>query len=212
MKIVGKVKLLAVACIVVLSASAASAADGRAYFGINAGVFMPTDNKGTTNIGTADIEFDTGFTTSAYGGYEFGNGLRLEGELTYKQADMHIDKLMLGGIISNIDSDVSIFGTMANVFFDFKNSSPVTPYIGGGIGFASVYVGQGRLTNGVSIWEEDYDRVFAYQVGAGVGYNVTNNVTLDLGYRYFDTSDLKIYLYDAKFASHNVVAGARFKF
>jgi len=211
MKTMGKMKLFAVACIVALSASAASAADGKAYLGINAGALIPADSKVTNNIGnTADIEFNTGFTTSVYGGYEFGYGLRLEGELTYKQTEM--DKFTFRGQSEKIKSDSAIFGTMANVFFDFKNSSLVTPYIGGGIGIASIYVGEGTDSNGTSIWNEDDDTVFAYQGGAGVGFNVSNNVTIDLGYRYFGTSEMKFDLLKAEFASHNVVAGARFKF
>src|SRR5512133_2212656 len=116
MRMIGKMKLFAVICMMVLSASAASTADGKAYFGFNAGVLMPTDSKVTDNVGdSADIEFDTGYSLSAFGGYEFGSGLRLEGELTFKQADM--DKFKFGPVNAKINSDASIFGALANVYF-----------------------------------------------------------------------------------------------
>lgn len=209
MKTIGQIKMFVVACMV-LTASAASAEDGKTYFGFNAGVFMPTDSEITDNVGDkADIEYDAGFTLGAFGGYEFGNGLRLEGELAYKQADM--DKIKVGSLNGDIKSEASVFSVMANVFYDFKNKSIVTPYIGGGIGIATVYVDDASV-NGTTVWNNDDDTVFAYQVGAGVGFNVSSRVTLDLGYRYFGTSDVKFEMAKAEFASHNVLGGVRFKF
>jgi len=38
------------------------------------------------------------------------------------------------------------------------------------------------------IGSED-DTVFAYQIGAGAGYAVNKNITIDLKYRYFATED-----------------------
>lgn len=123
-----------------------------------------------------------------------------------------MDKLKFGGLSGKINSDASLFGFLANAFYDIKNSSPFTPYIGGGIGFAQIYVGQGTSTTGVLLWNKDNDTVFAYQLGAGVGINAGKNLTFDLGYRYFGTSDVKFDLLTADVASHNVLAGVRYKF
>jgi opacity protein-like surface antigen len=211
MKSMVRMKLFAAACIVVLTATAASAVEGRPYVGISAGLFMPTDSSATDNYGSsADIEYNTGYSISGTGGYAFSNGLRLEGELTYKQADM--DKFKIYGFSSSINSDISALGFMANAYYDFKNTSPFTPYVGGGIGFATLYVSQAINNYGDLLWFDEDDTVFAYQLGAGVAFDVNKNMAIDLGYRYFGTSDPHFNTYEADFGSHNVSLGFRYKF
>jgi opacity protein-like surface antigen len=212
MKGMGKIKLFTVACIVVLSATAASAADMTPYVGGSVGLFIPTDSSITTNAGQSrDIEYDLGYSLSAVGGVEFNNGLRLEGELTYKSADT--DKLIFAGISESINSDASVLAALGSGYFDFKNTSPFTPYVGGGLGIAKVYVGSRTSSStGGFVWNEDDDTVFAYQVGTGVGINAGSHVTIDLGYRYFGTSDPEFNDFKADFSSHNLLAGVRYKF
>lgn len=100
---------------------------------------------------------------------------------------------------------------MANAYYDFKNSSIVTPYIGGGIGFANVNVGDGNV-GGVQVWADDDDTVFAYQLAIGTGFDVTKELTIDLGYRYYATQDPSFELVDAEYSSHNVMVGLRYRF
>ncbi len=61
-------------------------------------------------------------------------------------------------------------------------------------------------------FENDDDTVFAYQVGAGVGYAVTEKVSFDVKYRYFATSDPEFDTTKAEYSSHNVYAGIRVTF
>ncbi|MBC8018706.1 MAG: porin family protein [Verrucomicrobia bacterium] len=208
MKRMGKMKLFAVACIVALSATVASAADMAPYVGGSVGLFMPTDSRITDNSGVSgDIEYNAGYSLSAVGGVEFNNGLRLEGELTFKSAEM--DKFTSGG---TVNSDLSVLAALASGYFDFKNTSPFTPYVGGGLGVATVYVGRITNSTGFLLSNKDDDTVFAYQIGTGVGINVGSNVTLDLGYRYFGTTDPEFNDFKAEFDSHNLLAGVRYKF
>jgi outer membrane immunogenic protein len=207
---IARMRVFAVVCMMALSATAASAADGRPYVGISAGVFMPTDSNVSDFSGSGNLEYDTGYSISGTGGFAFNNGLRLEGELTYKQADT--DKVTVFGFSGPVNSDIAALGFLANIYYDFKNSSPVTPYIGGGIGFATLYLSQGTDNTGGWFWSEDDDTVFAYQLAAGVAFDVSKNVAIDLGYRYFGTSDPQFGQLDAEFGSHNLLVGARFKF
>jgi outer membrane autotransporter protein len=207
----GKMKLFAAACIMTLTATAASAADMTPYVGGNVGLFIPTDSRITNNAGVpADIEYNVGYSLSGVGGVEFNNGLRLEGELTYKSADM--DKFKLNGLNESINSDISVLGALASAYFDFKNTSPFTPYLGGGLGIATIYLGRGTDSTGALIFNKDDDTVFAYQVGAGVGINAGSHLTIDLGYRYFGTTDPEFKDFKADFSSHNLTAGLRYKF
>lgn len=60
---------------------------------------------------------------------------------------------------------------MTNAYYDFRNSSKFTPYVGLGIGMAS-------FSNDAS------DINFAYQANLGVDYQLKPNLTLGVNYRY----------------------------
>ena len=114
--------------------------------------------------------------------------------------------------------------TMFNSFADLHNDSPVTPYFGGGIGLATIYLSdtfgtdtRGGTVSRDQIYVDDSDTVFAYQAGGGVEIAMNSVLSLDLGYRYFGTTkarldnsfDLSTRL---RFESHNATAGFRIKF
>ena len=56
------------------------------------------------------------------------------------------------------------------------------------------------------------DTVFAWQFGAGVGYALTKQWTLDFKYRYFDTDKPDFDRAEAELSSHNFTLGIRFDF
>ena len=75
-----------------------------------------------------------------------------------------------------------------NAYYDFDTHTAFTPYVGGGLGFA-------RLKSSIN-WDEfpeDNGSMknthFAWQLGAGVAYDINEHVALDLGYRYIDYGD-----------------------
>lgn len=195
---------------VCLAVGPVMADEGKPYVGLSVGVMMPDDSTLTDRSGAnAKISYSPGFSVSGTGGYAFGNGLRLEGELAYRQAAM--DQIMVSGLSGKINSDLQSIGMMANAYYDFRNASAVTPYIGAGLGFANVTVGDGAI-NGIKVWNKADDTVFAYQVAAGVGFEINNALTFDVGYRYYATPDAKFELAKADFSSHNLMLGIRFKF
>ena len=198
------------AAAVCLMASTAFAGEGKPYVGLSAGVAIMSDSTLTDNSGgSVKISYNSGYALSGVAGYEFGNGLRLEGEANYRQASM--DKVSVAGLTGNISSDVWSVGMMANAYFDIKNSSFFTPYIGGGIGFANVNVGDGSV-NGIRVWSKADDTVFAYQVAVGAGIEVTKELIFDAGYKYFGTQDPKFELAKADYSSHNFMLGLRYRF
>ena len=171
--------LIALATIAVFSAPSTSWAEtGRAerpgpYFSVFLGASMPDDQTVSSYdyyFGQAfsdDVSFNTGVYTGATVGYDFGF-VRLEGELAYRYNEIDTVTDRLNGIkFQNVNGDIGAFSTMFNIFFDMHNSSPVTPYLGGGIGFASMYISD-TTGNGLLLYGEGYDTVFAYQFGAGV--------------------------------------------
>jgi len=171
--------------------------------------YLPYDDK---------VSFDTGIYTGGTAGYDFGF-LRLEGELSYRSANIDSITFANGARFSNSDGDIGVFSTMLNVFFDVHNSSPVTPYLGGGIGAATLYLSDvyGCGTNGCGqLYGYSTDTVFAAQVGLGVDIKLNSRYSLDLGYRYFITDEANLSSFlgnnSFKFESNNALLGFKMKF
>jgi len=121
-------------------------------------------------------------------GYNFDR-FRLEGEFGHR---------------SNSNGDVTIMSYMANGFFDFKNSSDFTPFIGAGLGAIN-----GELDNNAFHFE---DTVFAYQLIAGIGLKL-NQFNIDLSYRFTGVPESPNKNWDdLLYMSSNIYAGVRFNF
>ena len=94
---------------------------------------------------------------------------------------------------------VGVKTMVANIFYDFKNSSDCTPYLGAGLGFAFVDLEADSVAGKIS----DSTTNFAWNIGFGANYSLNDNVALGLGYRYFDYGKAEI----AKTAKTNKVTG-----
>lgn len=164
------------------------------------------------------IEFDPGINIGGTIGYDYGI-IRLEGELSYKHGEIDTISDKFGNYYyRNADGTLGASALMFNAFFDLHNPSPVTPYWGGGIGFAGMHLSDTFVPGDpVPIYLEDDDSVFAYQVGAGLEVSLSQRLSLDLGYRYFATTKARFDSNrgvdtDLKFQSHNTAIGLRVKF
>ena len=183
------------------------------YGSIQAGANWLDDADTTISAGPAalsgDVEFDSGYTLSGAIGYAYPSGLRLEGELSYRNNDLDQSE----GV--GLDGDVTATAVLANLWYDFKTGGKWKPYIGGGLGFAQVNLDLDGV-EGISIGFDDNDWVFAYQLGAGVAFPISSKTMLSVDYRYFATSDpefkdlgVKI---DSEIRSHALMLGLRFGF
>jgi len=114
-----------------------------------------------------------------------------------------------------IDGDKIEFSAnkfMINGYYDIDIKSAVKPYVGLGAGMAKTkYVAkvpEGNMTISKN--------KFAYSLMAGAGYNVTKELTLDLGYRYTDygsnTKDFGVERIKVETTGHEVLAGIRYAF
>ncbi len=155
------------------------------------------------------LEFEPGAANGFAAGFNFG-AFRIEGELGYQAND--IDKYKLNSYeygdsySSKVSSgDMNVASLMGNIYLDFINPSNVTPYLTAGIGTATVELND--------FYTEDYDdTVLAYQVGAGLAFQINPHMTIDLKYRYFTTEDPDFDGLKAELASHNVYCGFRYNF
>jgi opacity protein-like surface antigen len=98
---------------------------------------------------------------------------------------------------------------MANAYFDYLTCTPWTPYVGAGIGLSHLKADFGEHAKSVNN--------LAWQVMAGVAYDVTSNWTLDAGYRYADLGRIRKNYVDTgvvkvKARDHEIMFGARYNF
>jgi opacity protein-like surface antigen len=191
-----------------------------------AGVSVPRDTDATTNDLFSNetfnerVEFDPGVYAGGTAGFDLGF-LRLEGELSYRYSEIKaVTDNFSGFQFGNVDGNIGALAVMANAFIDLHNASPITPYFGGGVGFAVLHLddtfGINSMGETEHLYPKDDRTVFAYQAGAGLEIALNPMLSLDVGYRYFGTDrarfesgDLKTSL---KFESHNAVVGVRVKF
>ncbi len=107
---------------------------------------------------------------------------------------------------------------MVNALHDFETGGPITPYIGGGLGIAWVDLDDYGIAAVPNVLDDD-DSAFAWQVIAGVGYEVTPRATISLDYRYFSTeADVTTSAAtgsvsnDVDLDNHTLMIGLRYRF
>jgi opacity protein-like surface antigen len=80
---------------------------------------------------------------------------------------------------------IRTFAIMANVWYDIPMSEGITPYIGGGIGYAENEVEHGLVMNGT-------EGGFAWQLGAGANFAISDKMSIGVGYRYMDAGEVTL--------------------
>lgn len=169
--------------------ASAQAADNNAYIppetSTMTGFYLRGDIGASylTSPGPADVG---AFTGGGGVGYQFNDNFRAD---------------VTGNWTSNYSvapgATLSTTAVMGNVYYDWKNESPITPYVGVGAGYGWV----NRAGLGLS------DQGVALGATVGASLDMTSNLALDVGYHFRDTM---ISGDDA--IEHSVTAGLRFKF
>jgi opacity protein-like surface antigen len=127
------------------------------------------------------------------------------------------------------NSSIGVHTIMANLYWDFINPTSFTPYVGVGLGLALLHIdtkGDSYIEYGpVADKRRESDSImygggqFAWSLATGVAYTLTNDIALELGYRYIsgtagsvtsgwiDEFDL-----DSSIKIHDVLLGFRYTF
>lgn len=156
------------------------------YLDLNGGVNL-ANNSDVLNSSSTQIKYDTGYSFSSALGYRppvkrgFWSYTRFETEVSYRANDIDNDGISPA---SSTTGDSKTFGLMVNAYYDLKNATPITPYVGTGFGIAHTKLDASRL----SVNSAD-DNLAAYQIMLGFNYTPKRSpfTELHLGYRYFDT-------------------------
>jgi outer membrane protein OmpA-like peptidoglycan-associated protein len=158
-----------------------------------------------------DVEFDTDNDWSGHLGigYAFLSGFRAEGELSHRYNDF-------GENVGLPDGNMRAWSAMLNGYLDFNRDGSVQPYIGLGVGAARLVGSMDAVLAGF----KDEDTVVAYQGMVGLGFNMTEQLALDVGYRYFAAMEAELdghilgvpQPFDVDYVSESVTVGLRYQF
>lgn len=172
-----------------------------------------TDITDSWSVGSAPGKDKSSFSDDVWGG-SVAAGLRFDAPAGDVRTELELN------LKSNVKKHHSGNGyriknnsLMLNAYYDIDTNSKFVPYVGGGIGYArlkgTVDSQRGRMSKSST--------EFAWMLGAGVAYNLDDNVAIDLGYRYSDFGKIsKEYLpgrnYKAELDANEVLLGVRYSF
>jgi opacity protein-like surface antigen len=129
------------------------------------------------------IENDNGFLAAFALGFDYADGIRTE--LEYRYASNGVDSVLVDDpvlgptAVTPVNDDIVGHFLMTNFYFDFANSSPLTPFVGGGVGGAFVESENAQR-----------DAALALQGRAGVSLAMGGGFSADMEYIYLRTNEL----------------------
>ena len=180
--------LTAVAATALMSVpSLASASDQGWYVRGNVGYGIQTDvDFGRSLVG--DVEGEGNAAGSLGLGYAFGNNWRIEVDAAQLWNDLGAVS-QAGGTSAKLRTTTG----MLNAIYDFDDFGSWQPYIGAGVGIANnkldAYTTTANPTvcpgfNVTNCRFSDKDSGFSWQLLAGLGYKLSDQLTWDTQYRY----------------------------
>jgi len=181
----------------VLSTKLAQATDVRPYFEAHAGALISDDST----MAASKVSFDPGLVAGGAIGLDF-ELLRIEANVDYRRAD--ISKFAS----NSVNGDLQLLSYMVNAHLVAPLQSPVKPYILGGAGFATAFISDFAASPS----SKQSNSRFAYELGAGIGYDIKRNVTLDMNYRYFGVSAFDFKGTKFSYSANNVLFGVRYSY
>lgn len=115
-------------------------------------------------------------------GYHFNEWFRMDGQLAFigsDYANIRVNPL-------EASASRSAWTGMLNAYVDLGTIAKFTPYLGAGVGLMrtknTMTLRDPRVP--VDATDTNTNYRFAYSAEAGVSYRVTNNVSVDVGYRF----------------------------
>ena len=196
-------------------------------------LFVPAD----TITWPGEPGFDSSPLFGGGVGYTFNPWFRVDGTVEYRgRANFHALDIYDTGSNATIDGSNEYGGSksewlmLANAYLDLGTWHGITPYVGAGIGASRNtihnFTDVNTPNNGVAYGGTESKWDLAWALHAGMGYQVTDRLTIDLAYRYTDlgdamSGDLTDYLggnavynpmHFKDLTSHDVMLGIRWNF
>lgn len=176
-------------------------------------------NQVNAPVNGYDYDSDANVVVGAAIGYAFGNGFSIEGELRHRHFDTDNGGEPtnpaggLPGTTFAVETENSNFSLMANAAYalDLSHTSvpALRPFVKAGIGLSyletettlrspafagfGVIGGTGCPADPTTVYcyPDNDDWYFAWGIGGGLAYDLTQNVSVDLEYRFSSIGDLE---------------------
>ncbi|MBZ9675600.1 outer membrane protein [Mesorhizobium sp. ES1-1] len=166
-------------------------------------------------------------------GYHFNDYLRADLNLGYlpgNKVGMSYDDTGIvdppAGTAASASLKNYAYSLMLNGYVDLGTYVGITPYVGAGVGVvqskrslsASYFTNNDDPTDDFVLSDEKTKYSLAYTLNAGLAYQLTKNVSVDLGYQYFSapdaeyvsTANLDTYPVHKGISNHQVKLGLRY--
>jgi opacity protein-like surface antigen len=197
--------------------------------GLNGGVTLPNDAEYTARANhTFETTYHAGYFVSGAVGYKWPTGFRLEAEISYSEFDFgevssaRITPQAGNAIVGRnlpVRGDTDVLAIMANAGFEFPVVSDIALFAFAGVGGARINLSDvtvaGLLLIDTFVW------IPAFQTGGGISYALNDRWAVNLGYRYFFTTEFHvtdvnrgpaIFAFGTELSSHIVTLGVRYAF
>ena len=193
-----------------LVAAPVSAQDKGPYIEGTAGISLPEDSEVSAGGVSTDVSLDNGFAGGLAVGNAYGNGFRTEFEIGFHSNDLDRSPS------TSINGDTQAISLMVNGLYDFAVDSRFKPFVGVGLGGARVSVDADTYPNVLGA-VDDSDIGFAWQGMAGVAYQIDDQLSASLRYRYFSVPSVNMSTsggstFETDYASHDIMVGLRWSF
>ena len=201
----------------------------------------PTDYRVSSLTTPPQVDIRTRYNPGATGlialGYEFGEvaeriSSRFEFEFGYTTVGVANHRRTIttpAPTITLVDTfsgsnqgSTNAFTAMLGYYLDFQ-MGPLRPYIGGGVGIASIMFDRHRLNEpaGARAIMNDRDAKLAWHAGFGLSFEMRQGIIFDVGYRLLRVEDVNLTTRDSAnvalssktaYSSHQILAGFRVRF
>jgi opacity protein-like surface antigen len=179
----------------------------RGDLGMSSQYFSGLNHELFKAVDIHDFPDKGGFDSAPLGdigiGYQFNQWLRTDaivqyrGNANFSALDRYGHNDPVLGPVWDATNDYSASKSewllMANAYVDVGNWNGIVPYVGAGIGASRNTISHFRDVNvpnaGVASADSASTWNFAWALHAGLGYEVTDRLTLDFGYSYVNLGD-----------------------
>lgn len=136
-----------------------------------------------------------GFNAAAAVGYQtrYAN---VEVEFNYLESDHKEFRLARLPVSTRVSGDTLVSVAMINAFLNLPNKTTITPYIGGGLGYADIALTMNNNLAGIKNFIKGREDVPAYQAIAGVRWNAAKHLNFTLSYRFLITQSARFTVND----------------
>lgn len=173
------------------------------YLGLN--TFYDQEFTQSTKNRSGALKLDNAMSFAGALGFRLSPQWRLEGELSYRNADLSSADITGSGAFPMGGKFKSTI-LFANAYYDFDVPWSIQPYIGGGLGYGwhsgEIADGSGLLANAAGD-----DGSIMWNVAAGIKYRISPTFAFTGGYRYVDSFDLNVGSYEVDYDTHEFRLG-----